>query len=243
MRYRTLDTMFYPAPGKTKNVAILFLGGSDGGFPCCYDYKKFTDAGYSSLAVAYFKTENTPEVLEMIPLEYFEKAIKWFKSQPEVQGKKIVIYGTSKGGELALVLASKFPQIEGVIARVPASVVFQSINPKSQWESKSSWSYEDKPLPFVPYAPYDDSKVGRYSYVELYKLSLKQSAAVSAAVIEVESINGPILLLSGKEDTIWPSTQIQYPSKQKERERTKKNVFRKNILTLQLKVMLLLVSV
>ncbi len=44
--------------------------------------------------------------------------------------------------------------------------------------------------------------------MEVYKLALKQTEAVEKATIKVENINGPILLLAGKEDTMWPSAQM-----------------------------------
>ncbi|MFC1651416.1 acyl-CoA thioester hydrolase/BAAT C-terminal domain-containing protein [Candidatus Latescibacterota bacterium] len=197
------DTKYYPPTGKSKNIAIMIFGGSGGGLPTFFDTESFTAKGYPCFIVGYFKTENTPDHLEMIPLEYFEDAIKTFKSQPEVGDKKIVVWGASKGGELALLLASRYKQIEGVIAEVPSSVVFQGIGGPS-----SSWSYKGQPVPFVPYAPYDDSKVVNSQWIEMYELSIKQTQAVEKATIKVENINGPILLLTGKEDTMWPASQM-----------------------------------
>jgi uncharacterized protein len=203
---RIPNTKYYPPTGESKNVAIMMFGGSGGGLPTSFNTESFTAKGYPCFIVGYFKTENTPDHLEMIPLEYFEDAIKTFKSQPEVGDKKIVVWGASKGGELALLLASRYKQIEGVIAKVPSSVVFQGIGDPSL--TSSSWSYKGQPVPFVPYAPYDDSKVVNSQWIELYELSLKQTQAVEKATIKVENINGPILLLTGKEDTMWPSTQM-----------------------------------
>ena len=199
---RILDTKYYPVSGEPKNVAIMLLGGSEGGMPT-YSTESYTSRGYPCLLIAYFGTDNTPDHLEMIPLEYFEDVIKMYKSKPEIGNKKIVVFGGSKGGELALLLASRYKQIEGVIAKVPSSVVFQGIGGPS-----SSWSYKGEPVPFVPYAPYDYSKIVNNQYVEVYKLSLKQTKAVEKAAIKVENINGPILLISGKEDKMWPSTQM-----------------------------------
>ena len=199
---RILDTKYYPASGEPKNVAIMLLGGSEGGMPT-YSTESFTSRGYPCLMIAYFGTENTPDHLEMIPLEYFEDVIKMYKSKPEIRNKKIVVIGGSKGAELALLLASRYKQIEGVISKKPSSVVFQGIGGPS-----SSWSYKGEPVPFVPYAPYDYSKIVNNQYVEVYKLSLKQTKAVEKAAIKVENINGPILLISGKEDKMWPSTQM-----------------------------------
>jgi len=198
-----LDAKYYPPSGEQRNVAIMFFGGSDGGFPN-NNVEPFTAKGYPCFKVGYFGTKNTPDHLEMIPLEYFEEAIKMFKSYPEVADKKIVLYGGSKGGELVLLLASRYKQIEGVIARVPSSVVFQGIGGPS-----SSWSYKGQPVPYVPYyEPFDYSKVVNNRWVELYKLSLTQAEAVEKAAINVENINGPILILTGKEDTVWPSSQM-----------------------------------
>ncbi|MFC2156527.1 acyl-CoA thioester hydrolase/BAAT C-terminal domain-containing protein [Acidobacteriota bacterium] len=198
-----VDAKYYPPSGEPANVAIMFLGGSEGGLPN-KDVESYTSTGYPCFVVGYFGTENTPDHLEMIPLEYFEEAIKMFKSYPEVGDKKIVLFGGSKGGELALLLASRYEQIEGVIVRVPSSVVFQGIGGPS-----SSWSYKDQPVPYVPYyEPFDDSTVVNNQWIELYKLSLTQTEAVERAVIKVENINGPILILTGKEDRMWPSSQM-----------------------------------
>jgi uncharacterized protein len=198
------DYKYFPPSGKVKNAAIMFIGGSEGGLPIYYDIKKYTSIGYPCFMIGYFGTKSTTDRLEMIPLEYLENAISTFKSFPEVHDKKIIILGGSKGGELALLLASINKEVEGVIAAVPSSVVFQGIGGKLL----SSWSYKGKPVPFVPFAPYDYSKIVNSQYVELYKLSLEQKNAVDLAAIPVENINGPVLLLSGEDDTMWPSTQM-----------------------------------
>ncbi|MFC2139250.1 acyl-CoA thioester hydrolase/BAAT C-terminal domain-containing protein [Bacteroidota bacterium] len=200
-----LDTEYYPPSGEVRNAAIMILGGSEGGMPKS-NVERFTSKGYPCFKVGYFGTEHTPGHLEMIPLEYFEEVIKSFKSQPEVGDKKIVIFGGSKGGELALLVASMYKQIEGVIVRVPGSVVFQGIGGPLR---TSSWSYKGQPLPFVPYfKPFDYSKVVNNRWVELYRLSITQTEAVEKAAIKVENINGPILILTGREDTMWPSSQM-----------------------------------
>ena len=198
---RIIDAKYYPPSGESKNVAIMILGGSEGGMPS-YNTKHFTEKGYPCIRIGYFRTENTPDRLEMIPLEYLEDAIKAFKSQPEVGDKKIVVYGWSKGGELALLLASRYEQIGGVIARVPGSVVFEG-----PWTHLSSWSYNGEPIPFVlSYRYY--KRIANSPYFEFPELSLKQKEAAEKATIEVENINGPILILTGKEDTLWPASQM-----------------------------------
>jgi len=195
------DSKYYPAKGKSQNIVLMLLGGSEGGLPNYFDIEKLTGLGYPCFILGYFGTKSTPERLEMIPMEYFEKEIKALETLPELNGKKIVVWGGSKGGELALLIASRYKQIKGVVAAVPSSVVFQGLGGKPV----SSWSENGTSIPFVPFAPFDYSKIVNSQYVEVYRLSLEQTEAVSKAAIKVENINGPILLLAGKEDTMWPS--------------------------------------
>ncbi|MGL6267894.1 MAG: acyl-CoA thioester hydrolase/BAAT C-terminal domain-containing protein, partial [Chitinophagaceae bacterium] len=198
------DSKYYHAKGKSNNIVLLLLGGSEGGLPDYYDTKKLTSLGYACFILGYFNTKSTPDRLEMIPMEYFDKEIESLKSRPELKKKKLVIWGGSKGGELALLLASRNKEIKAVIAAVPSSVVFQGLG----GNLTSSWSENGKPIPFVPFAPFDYSKIVNNQYAEVYKLSLEQTAYVEKAVIKVENINGPILLLAGKSDSMWPSNQM-----------------------------------
>ena len=61
----------------------------------------------------------------------------------------------------------------------------------------------------MAYVPYDMSKGFNINdLLSLYQQSLTQKDAVAKAVIEVENINGPVLLLSGADDKLWPSTEM-----------------------------------
>jgi hypothetical protein len=93
---------------------------------------------------------------------------------------------------------------------VPSSVVFQGLGKGlEKGVSLSSWSYKGQPVPFVPYyKQYDYSKGFKNGWRELHELSLTQTDAVEKAMIKVEQINGPILILTGKEDKMWPSSQM-----------------------------------
>ena len=145
----SFDGEFYPPLGSPKKLGVLVLGGSDGGIPG-RRAKCIAENGFPVLALAYFKTKRTPEYLDMIPLEYFDQPIEWLKKNNHTQGGRIVVIGESKGAELALLLASRKPEISGLVAFVPGAVVFQGI-PKDYWPPRSSWSYMGEPIPFVPY--------------------------------------------------------------------------------------------
>jgi hypothetical protein len=51
------DSKYYPAKGNIQNVALILLGGSEGGLPNYYDTEKLTGLGYSCLVLGYFRTK------------------------------------------------------------------------------------------------------------------------------------------------------------------------------------------
>ena len=42
----------------------------------------------------------------------------------------------------------------------------------------------------------------------MYEQTLTQTDAVEKATIPIEKVNGPVLLLSGVDDTMWPSSEM-----------------------------------
>lgn len=69
----------------------------------------------------------------------------------------------------------------------------------------SSWSAGGRGLPFVPNA-YDEHFFETYDGMYPWYRTLAQNQLVEAAAIPVERVNGDILLISGADDQIWPST-------------------------------------
>jgi dienelactone hydrolase len=90
---------------------VLVVGGSEGGLlPGKAAW--LASRGYAALALAYFRYDDLPPLLEGIPLEYFGSALGWMMQRPEILADRIAVVGTSRGGELALQLGSMFPQIK-----------------------------------------------------------------------------------------------------------------------------------
>jgi dienelactone hydrolase len=108
----------------------------------------------------------------------------------------------SKGAEAALLLASRRPELRAVAAFAPSAVVFQSIAPG--FPRTSSWTRGGIELAYVPYGARPEGG----TLADIYRVGLRDSAAVAAAVIPAERIVGPVLLLSGRDDTLWPSTTL-----------------------------------
>jgi len=193
--------------------AIIMLGGSEGGKSWSRikrPIELLVKRGYSVLSLAYFNSEGLPNSLEEIPLEYFKKAFDWLSDQVEIVPDEFAILGGSKGSEAALLLGSKYPQVKAVVAFSPSSVVWQGI-PASRFgigkDVKSSWSCNGEGLPFIPYPP--SVKPWELIVLRLRKMheeALQNSEREKEALIQVENIQGAILLISGVQDHLWPAT-------------------------------------
>jgi hypothetical protein len=189
--------------------AVIYLSGSGGGLPEG-DAALLASRGFTVLSLAYFGIEALPHDLCEIPLEYFQKAIRWLGDHPATLAGRLAVMGRSKGGELALLLGAKFPEIKAVVAYVPSAVVWMGVGASPSCLLRSSWSYGSCPLPFVP-APASEANPFASSPIDLtrlYRAAMKNRAAMEAASIEIEKTNGPILMISGMEDQCWPSTEL-----------------------------------
>lgn len=198
--------LFLPKEAQQR-PAILVFSGSDGGFHA-RQAELFAKEGYVSLALAFFNAEGLPQNLENIPLEYFLNAVRWLNVHPSVQKGNIHLYGPSKGGELVLLLASTFPdKIRSVVAIVPSCVTFGGI-PNEQ---VSCWTLGEKPLPIAPSPSKEDvyKQLESRNTVDLAQIFIEKMSneeAFENAFIHVENIECPILLVSGAEDKMWPSS-------------------------------------
>ena len=201
--------VFFSPPGDGPHPAIMLLSGSGGGLSEA-QAALHASRGYAALALAYFRAGHLPQNLIRIPLEYFERAIAWLEARPEVDANRLAVGGTSRGGELCLLLASRYPQFKAVVARVPSAVVYGGIGGEDG-HLQPSWTYRGEGIPFVPSRPgslpdYDAASDEGYALTPIYLKSLEDTERVRQATIPVERINGPVLAISGTEDAMWPSS-------------------------------------
>jgi dienelactone hydrolase len=137
------STLFVPNGARPGAPAVVVMGGSDGG------EDTFTAAalamnGYPALALGYFKEPGLPQCLCAIPLEYFARAVRWLRAQPVGQGRRIDLYGVSRGAEGALLIASHEPHlVNAVVASSPSS----DTNGAYGGKPGPAWTFHGKPLP------------------------------------------------------------------------------------------------
>lgn len=202
---------FFQPPGGQPSPAVIVVGGSGGGLSE-EAAALYASHGYTALALAYFRMEHLPEELIRIPLEYFETAIQWIKKQDTVIPDRLVVSGTSRGGELVLLLGSRFPDIKAVIAYVPSSVVFGAVTRFHEGieDPQPGWTYRGEEIPYLaqvssPPADVIDKIHQPIPLTPQFIQALEDQERVRQATIPVEDINGPVLLISGRDDAMWPS--------------------------------------
>lgn len=192
---------------------VIVLGGSEGGSVVTNEVARtFVHDGYLALALSYWGLETLPPRLEALPLEYFLSAIELAREYPGARADRVALIGVSRGAEAALLVAANSPRVSAVVSVVGSGVSWPA------WEAwtQPSWTFADAGVPFVPWAnvppvqtTLDDGGV-EVSTRALWLETLRRAppAAVAAAAIPVEQIDGPVLLLGAQDDQVWPSCEL-----------------------------------
>lgn len=195
-----------PAGRASRRPAVLIFGGSEGGLAVADLAGLLASRGYPALALAYFGAPGLPANLVRIPLEYFATAARWLRrtaGAAQASGgtasggtasggagsRPLVAWGFSRGSEAALLLGVHFPRlVSAVIAGSPSSVTNMAFSSSSALPpDEPAWTLGGRALPVA--SPAGDPR----------------SAGNPAAVIPVARIRGPVLLLAGADDQLWPS--------------------------------------
>ncbi len=197
--------------GKGKNQTLIVgLGGSEGGNPWASNYwkaqrERFLDQGYAVLALGYFGTKESPAKLDRIAIEGIHAAVMEAAKATEINRECIVVMGGSRGAELALLLGSLYPEYDAVIGIVAGSAVFPAL---TMTMDTPGWSHHGQLLPYVPVTPETYPALLRRDLRAAFSTMMQNTAALDAAAIPVEKINGPVMFLSAKQDEMWPSTEM-----------------------------------
>lgn len=222
-QHGVVETLLYLGDSDNQPLIVAF-GGAEGGIDWHRNHMKskrdsLIQKGYAILAIGYFNADGTPINLDRISLDAISDTIMNIAKNNKIDESKIALIGGSKGGELILNLASRFNQYKAVIAMSTSNVSFPAIT----WSSNtSSWSYKGNEVPYVPAPLKIILPALKGDHYTAFSMMLEDETAVQNAEIQVEKINGPVLILSGKDDDQWPATSMS----NKIIERLKKNDFK-----------------
>lgn len=212
-----------PAAGERRPAIILLHGSEGGGAEEARDQAtRFAGQGYAAFALNYFawdlkKLKGPPNYHVNQPVELIAAVRNWLAARPEVDARRIGVYGHSKGAEYAAVAASYYPWIKAVIACVPSDAVWEGygindgrniVDPNLKWPAQRSfWSWQGRPLPYIPLYTWADRKW--FDNTELYSTSRREHPAEArAASIPVERSRARYLLLGGGKDEVWGSGEM-----------------------------------
>jgi dienelactone hydrolase len=191
--------------------ALITFGGSEGGLATGASLAAYyASLGYSCLGLAYFGAKGLPVSLDKVPLEYFATALAWLKTRPEVDATRIGVMGGSRGGELALLLGSIYPDFKIVVANLPSGYVWPGLSGDAAWTlgGKDVVAVPDsnaQPIT-VTAADGEDEYISTDSF--LADLKAASPAALAAATIPVEKSAAAFLMLAGADDQLWPSCMM-----------------------------------
>lgn len=192
--------------------AIIVLGGSEGGYKEGWASVIASKTRMPTLALAYFGAPGLPPTLENIPVETVGRAIEWLNQQPVVARDHIGIVGASRGGELALLAASIYPEIKAVVGYTPSGVIWSGIgeNPDAP-----AWTYQGRAFPYLRVMVseeqerlFTEAQKSGTPYLDapsfIYSLEMQRSL-VEEATIPVENSQAAFLLIGNPGDGVWPS--------------------------------------
>lgn len=202
-----------PAKDEYPGKALICFGGSDGNFELAKRLAAvFQGRGLTALALAYVNEEGLPNRFYRVPIDTLEAAARRLH---DMGYEKVGLWGISKGAELSLLAGSLLPGlVNAVVAVAPMSIACQGFMKEKGIKllPGSSWSFHGEEIPYTPFGmektPYGrillKSVLAReVTMFDLYMPMIQKPNP--ASVIRAEDITGPILLISSRMDTMWPS--------------------------------------
>ena len=223
--------VYYPSAEKTDKAFIVMLGDSSDDRMAQSGAKWMQKLGCNVMAMSPDKQDYGHH---NYPLERFEKAIAYLKSQGN---EKIGIAGASTTGMMALVAASWFPEITLTIAISPPDFIMEGFYQDGKdgaherpGDKESSISYHGEPLPYLPYAyrhPEYWQKIKAESKARgdmiasrsMFDESERCHPIQEAERIKVEHIKGKIIFIGAEDDVLWDTCKYIRRMEQRLKER------------------------
>jgi dienelactone hydrolase len=204
--------------------AVIAFAGSSGGLAAAASWAPvLASHGIAALAIAYFGASGLPETLVRIDVEVVGRAADWLLRRPDVADRKIAVMGMSRGSELALLAGAMLEPIGPVVAFAPSGVSWAGLGPHGP-VSAPAWRIGGADIPCAGMHPSGlpmpaATSGSAIALRPIFEAFLADDAMIRAAEIPVEQVRGPILMVSGEADEMWPATDLAQIAEHRAAER------------------------
>jgi dienelactone hydrolase len=194
---------------------VIAFGGSSGGLgPSAGWAPALASHGIATLSIAYFAARGLPAELISIEVEVVERAARWVRDLDLVSGDVVGAMGISRGSELALLASVLVDGVGPVVAFSPSGISWSGLGAGGPVNAPA-WTFRGDALPYATATapPPEFVQPSRTDQPPLELRSLFENALAEPtlwrdAEIPIERAKGPILLVSGEADAMWPSTTM-----------------------------------
>uniref|UniRef100_G1U6I6 Acyl-CoA thioesterase 4 n=1 Tax=Oryctolagus cuniculus TaxID=9986 RepID=G1U6I6_RABIT len=185
------DDHNWKSPGPFPGIVDMF--GVGGGL-LEYRASLLAGKGFAVMALAYYNYDDLPKSMDTLHLEYFEEAVNYLISRPEVKGPGIGLLGHSKGGELGLTMTSF---LKGITAAVIINGSIVNVG--------GTLHYKDVTLPPIG-ANRSRIKMTKEGFADIVDaLNSPLEGPDQKSLIPVERSECTFLFLVGQDDHNWKS--------------------------------------
>lgn len=197
----------------SRDGVVVTFGGSDGG-PDFERAVELAGEGYEVYALFFFGQDGQPSELDRVPLEFFDEVTARIEEEI-VRPGPVTVIGTSKGAELALLLAAEHEVIDNVVTFAPTMHAYQSL--KFGAETTSSWTLDGEDVPYLSFQRASIGSTARmfaalaFNYPIAYRstyVSVVERAPAeeeAAARLDPAAVSGSLLVFAGGDDEMWQS--------------------------------------
>ncbi|MFC7098926.1 acyl-CoA thioester hydrolase/BAAT C-terminal domain-containing protein [Halobaculum marinum] len=207
----------YTPDGAGPHQPVIVLHGSGGYIPREYCQLLATQ-GYWTLGLQYFGPEEAlSDDLNGVPIAYFERAVEWVQSRPETVDDGIGLVGISRGVEPAILTAASIDTSATVVGYGGSGFLVPStVGPDVPWTrdgdpivSREQFDAFWSALHSTECGDWQDCSFDEpdavCETVACVLDTVRETAenAYEAVMLPVEDIQGPVSLLTGKQDAVW----------------------------------------
>jgi dienelactone hydrolase len=153
--------------------------------------------GFVVLELCWFGCKDTPAIIRDVPLDRTIAAAQWLKGTKEVSGKKIGLFGWSRGGEQAVLIGASVKQTDlftAIAAHAPSDTIVCAFDPNDEYRD----IFDTDP------ATGQRVWAAAWTFHGTKLFGEKGMPFGSGPRIEVESYPGPMWISHGEADTLWP---------------------------------------